>query len=133
MSKRKETDGEDEVKPKKAKTDKKEKKEKKEKKGAFVCPLTGDEFLASAKPIAITINGEAFEAKPRINSSKSFGWSLSAKPTITVDGKELQTSTSLNITVKNSKPKADGKAKKGGKKGKKDDDEEDGGDDGGDE
>lgn len=42
----------------------------------------------------------------------SFGWTVALKPKITVDGKELQATGNVNITVKNSKPKADKKKKK---------------------
>ena len=65
--------------------------------------LSRADFLAKAQPLQVTVGGNTFAAEPREFKTGSYGWYLSAKTTVTVDGKPLQVQIGLNLTVIGSK------------------------------
>jgi len=63
------------------------------------------DFLKHAKPIAITMNGNKFEAEPKEFSSGSYGWGIAGKVLkVTVNGQEVSAQVSINLPVRGSKP-----------------------------
>jgi hypothetical protein len=68
-----------------------------------VCPITKDEFLAKAAPVAIKVNGQTVTLDPRTFSTGSFGWYFSGKVSIEIDGKPVAVQCGLNLTVVGSK------------------------------
>ena len=69
-------------------------------------PLSRSEFLQNAQPVQVVIGGNTFGAGPREFSTGSFGWYLSAKTNLIVDGKSLPVQIGLNLTVVGSKETA---------------------------
>jgi len=95
-----------------------------------VCPLNKEDFETHAKALDVVVAGVALQANPKIFTSGSFGWNSSSKKTFEVDGKQLQCSVTLNITVAGSKPKKAAGSPKPRKRAKKGGDDDDGGDGG---
>ncbi len=68
------------------------------------CPVSRDEFLANAKAIKITVNGQDFWAEPREFSTGGFGWNVGGKAGVQLDGgKLLHLQLSCNASVIGSK------------------------------
>lgn len=67
------------------------------------CPVSKTEFLAKAEPVKLVINGSEMLANKREFSTGSFGWYLTGKATILVDGKPLSVQVGANLTVVGSK------------------------------
>jgi len=70
--------------------------------------------MAHAKPIVVKIGDTEYKAMPKEFASGSFGWSFASGHTFHVHNANLPTSMSLNMTVRNTKPKkADGNEDEG--------------------
>lgn len=67
------------------------------------CPLSRAEFRANAKPIKVEVNGVPMMAAVKEFSTGSFGWYLSGKTTIEIDGKAVSVQIGANMTVIGSK------------------------------
>ncbi len=67
------------------------------------CPISKTEFIAKATAVKIDIGGVPMVAEPREFSTGSFGWYLTGKATLTVDGKPLQVQVGCNLAVVGSK------------------------------
>lgn len=66
--------------------------------------MTKAEFVASAKPIQVIINGTALTAEPRVNSTGSVGFYLNGKATIVLpDGTPIRLQVNGNLTAIGSK------------------------------
>lgn len=70
------------------------------------CPVTAGEFLTHAKPLSITIDGNSVLVPTKLFSSGSFGWYLSQKLTVIVDGKPVTVQVGANFVVVGSKESA---------------------------
>jgi len=68
------------------------------------CPVTKEEFLKSAKPIAVVINGVTLSASPKEFSSGSFGFYLGDKVTVDVGGVAVKLQVGMSLTAIGSKP-----------------------------
>jgi hypothetical protein len=67
------------------------------------CPITRAEFLESARPVEITINGVPMMAEVKEFSTGSLGWYLNGKSTIKVGDQPVSVQIGLNLTVVGSK------------------------------
>ena len=67
------------------------------------CPLTREEFKAKAKSVSVQDEGVPLSAEPKEFSTGSFGWYLSGKATVVVDGKPGQVQVGANLTIIGSK------------------------------
>jgi hypothetical protein len=67
------------------------------------CPLTQSQFLAKAEPLEVAINGQKMLAEVKSFSTGSFGWYLTGKTIVTVDGKPVSVQIGLNLTLVGSK------------------------------
>jgi hypothetical protein len=67
------------------------------------CPVTREEFKAKAKSVSVSVEGVPLTAEPKEFSTGSFGWYLSGKATIVVDGKPVQVQVGANLTIIGSK------------------------------
>ena len=67
------------------------------------CPLTREEFKAKAKSVSVQVEGVPLSAEPKEFSTGSFGWYLSGKATVVVDGKPVQVQVGANLTIIGSK------------------------------
>ncbi len=67
------------------------------------CPISKTEFMGKATEVKLDIGGTPMTAMPREFSTGSFGWYLTGKATITVDGKPLQVQVGCNLAVVGSK------------------------------
>lgn len=67
------------------------------------CPVTKAEFKAHAKPVKVEVAGNTMFAELKEFTTGSFGWYLSGKATIEVDGKPVQVQVGANLTVIGSK------------------------------
>jgi hypothetical protein len=63
------------------------------------------EFLANAKPLSITIDGQQQTADVKTFSTGSHGWNVNGKVVVMVNGQPVRCQCSLNLTVIGSKPK----------------------------
>lgn len=70
------------------------------------CPISKTEFMEKATPVTIDVAGSQMTASPREFSTGSFGWYLTGKATITVDGKPLSVQVGCNLAVVGSKDAA---------------------------
>ncbi len=62
------------------------------------------DFVKTAKPLVVTVNGVPIEAKPRKNSTGSVGYNINGKVPITLpDGTVGKLQVSGNLTVVGSK------------------------------
>lgn len=70
---------------------------------AKTCSITRSEFREHAKAIKVEINGIPMMAEVKEFSTGSFGWYLSGKSVIEVDGKQVSVQIGMNLTVVGSK------------------------------
>ena len=71
---------------------------------AKVCAISKSDFLASAKPLEITINGVPMLAEVKEFSTGSFGFFLNGKMSVKIGEKSVPVQIGANFTVVNSKP-----------------------------
>ncbi len=71
------------------------------------CPVTKEEFMEKAEPVKIDVNGSTLWAEKKLFSTGSFGWYLSGKATVMVDGKPVQVQVGANLAVIGSKEAKD--------------------------
>lgn len=71
------------------------------------CPVTRTEFRKHAKPIDIVINGQPFQAMPRVFSTQGFGYHLNPKIVLMVGDVPMECQVGLNITGIKSKEAKD--------------------------
>jgi hypothetical protein len=67
------------------------------------CPVSREQFKASAKPIEVVIDGNKMIGAPREFTTGSLGWNISNKMTIMIDGKPVTVQVGLNLTIVGSK------------------------------
>ncbi|MBI3829974.1 MAG: hypothetical protein HY291_10680 [Planctomycetes bacterium] len=67
------------------------------------CPISRADFRAKAKPMKVEINGVPMMAEVKEFSTGSFGWYLSGKTMIEIDGKTVSVQVGANLTVIGSK------------------------------
>ena len=70
---------------------------------ATVCPITRAEFVEHAKDLPVQIDGVKLTAEVKEFSTRSLGWSISQKDTITLNGKKVKVQIGLNVTIVGSK------------------------------
>ena len=68
-----------------------------------VCPISRQDFLAGAKPVTITINGQPLVAAPKEFSTGSLGWFLGDKVTVMVGDVPVKVQLGINLTIVGSK------------------------------
>jgi hypothetical protein len=68
-----------------------------------VCPVTRDEFRASAQPVEVVINGVPLIADVKEFSTGSLGWYLNGKVNLKVGDKVVSVQCGLNLTIVGSK------------------------------
>jgi hypothetical protein len=66
-------------------------------------PISRSDFLAKAEPLKVEVAGTTMVADPKEFSTGSFGWYLTGKITVSVDGKPLSVQVGANLTVVGSK------------------------------
>lgn len=67
------------------------------------CPLSQAQFLELAKPLKVTVQGQDMLADVKAFSTGSFGWYLTGKTLVEIDGKMLSVQIGMNLTVVGSK------------------------------
>jgi hypothetical protein len=67
------------------------------------CPISRTDFVTKAEPVKVEIAGTTMTADAKEFSTGSFGWYLTGKVTILVDGKPLSVQVGANLTVVGSK------------------------------
>jgi hypothetical protein len=67
------------------------------------CPITRAQFNAAARPIAVTIGDQKFDADVKEFSTGSLGWNINAKMTVEIDGVRVPVQVGLNLTIVGSK------------------------------
>lgn len=67
------------------------------------CPISKTDFMAKATAVTIDVGGTPMVAEPREFSTGSFGWYLTGKATLTVDGRPLSVQVGCNLAVVGSK------------------------------
>jgi hypothetical protein len=67
------------------------------------CPVSKTDFMAKAEPLKVDISGSPMTAEPRDFATGSFGWYLSGKVTVNVDGKPVSVQVGANLIVVGSK------------------------------
>ena len=67
------------------------------------CPVTRAQFVEKAEPLKVAINGQEMLAEVKEFSTGSFGWYLTGKTLVTVDGKPISVQIGMNLTVVGSK------------------------------
>jgi hypothetical protein len=67
------------------------------------CPITRAQFRAGAKPIAVTIGDQKFDAEVKEFSTGSLGWNINAKITFEVGGVRVPVQVGMNLTIVGSK------------------------------
>jgi hypothetical protein len=67
------------------------------------CPVTRTQFTEKAEPVRVSINGSEMLAEVKQFSTGSFGWYLTGKTVVTVDGKPVSVQIGMNLTVVGSK------------------------------
>jgi hypothetical protein len=67
------------------------------------CPVTRTQFVEKAEPVRVSINGSEMLAEVKEFSTGSFGWYLTGKTVVTVDGKPISVQIGMNLTVVGSK------------------------------
>ena len=67
------------------------------------CPVSRTQFTEKAEPLKVTINGQDMLAEVKEFSTGSFGWYLTGKTLVTIDGKPLSVQIGMNMTVVGSK------------------------------
>ena len=69
-----------------------------------ICAISKTDFLASAKPLEITINGVPMSAEIKEFSTGSFGFYINGKMNVKIGEKSVPVQIGANFTVVNSKP-----------------------------
>ena len=67
------------------------------------CPISRAEFRANARPVDVTIGGQALVAPVKEFATGSLGWYLNAKTTIEINGVPVAVQVGLNLTIIGSK------------------------------
>ena len=67
------------------------------------CPVSRQQFTATAKPVTVNIGEQALSASVKQFSTGSMGWFANGKVTVLVDGVPVQCQVSMNITAIGSK------------------------------
>jgi hypothetical protein len=67
------------------------------------CPITREQFRASAKQVPITIAGQQLAADVKEFSTGSLGWYLNGKTNVEIDGVLVSVQIGLNLTIVGSK------------------------------
>lgn len=67
------------------------------------CPVTREEFKTKAQPVEVVVGGVKMMAETKEFATGSFGWYLSGKATLMVDGKPVQVQVGANLAVIGSK------------------------------
>ena len=67
------------------------------------CPVSRDEFRTHARPLTVTIDGQAYVADVKEFDSGSLGWNLSGKANVVINGKTCRVQMGANLTVIKSK------------------------------
>jgi hypothetical protein len=67
------------------------------------CNVTRSQFRATAKPIALTIDGLPMGAMVKEFSTGSLGWYANGKTTIKLGDKSVDVQVGLNLTIIGSK------------------------------
>jgi hypothetical protein len=67
------------------------------------CPITRAQFRAGAKPIAVTIGDQKFDAEVKVFSTGSLGWNINGKITVEVGGIRVPVQVGMNLTIVGSK------------------------------
>ncbi len=67
------------------------------------CPIGRKEFLKSATPLRVEINGTPFQAELKEFSTGSFGWNVNGKMTVDIGGTPVNVQIGMNLTVVGSK------------------------------
>lgn len=70
------------------------------------CPMTAAEFTKGAKALPVTIDGQPTLVPPKAFSTGSFGWHLSEKRVVVIDGKPVTVQVSVQLVVVGSKDAA---------------------------
>lgn len=70
------------------------------------CPVTQKEFMAKAGPVTLEVAGSSLVGNVKAFSTGSFGWYVTGKAVIMVDGKPLSVQIGANLTVVGSKEAA---------------------------
>lgn len=68
------------------------------------CPVTKDQFLASATDVQVSIAGAPMLAQVKEFSTGSLGWYLSGKTVVVVDGVRVPVQVGVTLTCIGSKP-----------------------------
>lgn len=71
------------------------------------CPITRTQFDEHAKPVKVEINGETKVASPKEYKTGSFGWFLTEKVVVEIDGVPCKVQTQVQMTVVGSKEAKD--------------------------
>jgi hypothetical protein len=76
------------------------------------CPISRNDFLTHAKPVAVKVGDIPLSAVVKEFSTGSLGWYLNGKTTIDVNGVPVAVQIGMNMTVVGSKelPKDESKA-----------------------
>ena len=67
------------------------------------CPVSRTQFVEHAEALKVNINGTDMLADVKEFSTGSFGWYLTGKIVVTVDGKPLSVQVGMNLAVVGSK------------------------------
>jgi hypothetical protein len=67
------------------------------------CPVTRQQFLKAAKPLALTIDGKTLIASVKEFSTGSLGWFCNDKFVVEVDGVPCKVQPSISLVVVGSK------------------------------
>lgn len=68
-----------------------------------ICPISRAQFHANAPELLVTVGKEKFAAAPRQFSTGSLGWNLAGKTLVMIDGKPVEVSVNMNVTIPGSK------------------------------
>jgi hypothetical protein len=68
-----------------------------------VCPISKGQFLASAQPVEVTVNGVPLAAQPKTFSTGSFGYFVNDKLTIRIGDTLVKLQLNITATVIGSK------------------------------
>lgn len=74
------------------------------------CPISKDDFLKVATPVAVNIGDIKAFANPQVFSTGSFGYRTNQKGTLDVNGTPVPVQVQVIVTAINSKPSTEGVA-----------------------
>jgi hypothetical protein len=74
------------------------------------CPISRREFLASAKPLEVVVNGVPLALSPKLFSTGSFGFHLGDKITVRIGDTLVKVQLGFNATIIGSKEAPEGLA-----------------------